>query len=647
MGSQPETSSSRSSPARRDYRLLGRRLDRLTTRIAIGIAMLVIGPLSIGFYALSTHHVDQTLEVQSRAADLQTRILEAALRHQMIDQDTSLMASVLAEVSAESKVRSAMILNHEGEIRISSEPDLVGRKIPRESPTCFVCHSKSGAERERWVLVDKGEQEVLRSVLPIENGPECFACHSPDERLNGILIVDTSMAELRAEHRRDVFWFVAGTAFLALLLLGGVGLLLRRLVLVRLARLGRAARSIAAGNLSDRAQVDGDDVITSLAHDFNDMADTVSRLVAEVQEQEAQLANIVNSLDDGLVVLDRDARVVASNLSFCKRLGSHPESVRGRSCHESTDGALPCCTSDVECPAARCMATGKVQRAVFQSETAGGEAGRVEEVCASPVLDDEGQVTRVVEVWRDISERVQEEQRLAEIERLVSLGTLASGFSHEVNTPLASILTCAESVLARIDDRGETGEDVLPAVRESAEIVRDQVLRCRKITEQFLRFSRGIPPSVEPIDLTRVVAGVVSLVEPTARELGVSLRVARGGPLPAVRANAEVVQHVVLNVLVNAVQSCEGRGGAVEVRFVVGEEVCIRVRDEGCGVAPRSRAHLFEPFQSEKPTGTGLGLFLSRSFMRRFGGDVRLVESELGVGSCFEIVLERERVHAS
>jgi len=248
-------------------------------------------------------------------------------------------------------------------------------------------------------------------------------------------------------------------------------------------------------------------------------------------------------------------------------------------------------------------------------------------------------VTQVVEVWRDISERVREEQRLSEIERLVSLGTLASGFSHEVNTPLASMLTCAESALARIE---ADGQDALPAVREAAEIIRGQVLRCRAITDQFLRFSRGIPPSTEPLDLRGVVEGVLTLVGSTARETGVSLSLRDGCALPGVRANTEVVQHVVLNLLVNAIQSCGDRGGAVELEFAVRDEVCLLIRDDGCGVPPERRAHLFEPFHSSKPTGTGLGLYLSRSFMRRFGGDVRLVQSAVGRGACFEVRFARE-----
>jgi signal transduction histidine kinase len=274
--------------------------------------------------------------------------------------------------------------------------------------------------------------------------------------------------------------------------------------------------------------------------------------------------------------------------------------------------------------------------------------GRVHEVYASPVFDDDGAVAQVVEVWRDITERVREEQHLAEIERLSSLGVLASGLSHEVNTPLASTLTCAEAILDQLDgvDPASLEPATLDAVRESASVIREQVLRCRTITDHFLRFARGIPPATEPIDVREVVRNVMALARPTAREAGISLTLDEDGAIPVVTANTEVVQHVVLNLLVNAIESFTEPGGSIAVRFVVRDDIRLQIRDDGCGIPPDVQAHLFEPFRTQKPRGTGLGLFLSRTFMRRFNGDVRLLDSAPGRGSCIEVVFPRQEQDA-
>lgn len=614
-------------------------LDGLSVRLALGFTLCVIVPLFIGLSGLMQHHHNRVIEGKQRSAQLQNRVLEVALRHQMMEKDASLLTSILDEIAAQPDVTDVMILDHEGEIRVASNPDLVGETIPRDDSSCLVCHAKEPSERESWVLLERGQGSLMRSVLPIFNRPECHQCHDPETRINGILLVDTPLNELYAGLRRDAVSIILGTAVLAIALVAGASFLVRRLILVRLSKLRRAARSIAAGNLADRADVTGDDMISSLALDFNHMADAVSRLVTELRDQESRLASVMSSLTDGLVVLDREGRVIASNRSFCRRLGMHPETLRGQSCRSAGAMALPCCRIQNDCPARLCMTSGEVQRITYQTPAEDGGVDRVEEVYASPVFDDNGEVVQVVELWRDITERVKEEERLAEIERLVSLGALASGFSHEVNTPLASMLTCAEGVMGRIDQVGSGigAESILPDIRDCADTIRSEVLRCRRITEQFLRFSRGIPPSTEPLDLLETVASVVALVGPTARDANVELRLEEMRDLPAVAANVEVVQHVLLNLLINAIQSCEHHGGNVVVKFHVNEVVHIRVQDTGCGIAPEARERLFEPFHSWKTNGTGLGLFLSRSFMRRFGGDVCLAESTLGEGSSFEV----------
>jgi PAS domain S-box-containing protein len=617
-------------------------LDRLTARLAVGITLLVIIPLCLGLAFLARSHFDHTLEARRHAAELENRMLEVALRHQMLEKDPRLMTEILEQIGRQPEVRAAMVLDHDGVIRLSSDPDKVGKRISQESGTCMGCHAKAPEERKRWTVFKENGAEILRSVLPVENRPECHGCHAPELAFNGMLILDISLAEIQQHLRRDAIMMLAATAVMTLTVLAGVGFLIRRLVLARLLRLSRAFRSIARGNLDERAQVEGADVLGSLAEDFNNMAESTASLIRTVKDREQQMAGVLNSLDDGLIVLDRNYRVVASNSSIAHRLCAHPEDLKGRNCRDALGHALPC-KEDSECPTTRCLKTGLLQRAIYRVPGTEGGEDRVHEVYASPVRGEDGAVTQVVESWRDITERVQEEERLAEIERLSSLGVLASGLSHEVNTPLASTLTCADAILGRLDEKeGQRAEpETLAAVRESATIIREQVLRCRKITEQFLRFARGIPPTAGPIHLPEVVSSVLALTIPTAREGGIEIDYPDPGSLPLVSANSEVIQHVVLNVLVNAVESFKHPGGCISLRFLVNSVVRLRITDTGCGMPREIQKHLFEPFRTQKPRGTGLGLFLSRRFMRRFGGDVCLVESTVGKGSCVEIVFPR------
>jgi two-component system sensor histidine kinase FlrB len=198
-----------------------------------------------------------------------------------------------------------------------------------------------------------------------------------------------------------------------------------------------------------------------------------------------------------------------------------------------------------------------------------------------------------------------------------------------LNTPLATVLTCVEGILR------ETESDW---VRESAGIAREQILRCRGITQHFLRMSRGQRTQGEVVDLAEVISSVARLIEPTAREHSVRVEVR---PLPAgmhVRADESEMQHTLINLLLNAVQASKAGCRVVVEADADAVQVHARVIDAGCGITEENRRRIFEPFFSARAGGTGLGLFLSLNFVRRWGGEIH-VNSAPGRGSTFEVVL--------
>ena len=262
---------------------------------------------------------------------------------------------------------------------------------------------------------------------------------------------------------------------------------------------------------------------------------------------------------------------------------------------------------------------------------------------ASPILDAGGNVQQVVEVWRDISDRRREEARLAEFHRLASVGMLASGFSHEVNTPLASMLTCVDGVLQRGRQSRTLSPSDIDEMLHDCEIVRSEIFRCKRITSQFLKFSMRKNLSLDLVGIGTVIDAVVPLVSSSAEAAGVSLEVDRHAPMPTVLANEGAFQHVLLNLLLNAIQATEGPGRVV-VSCTTSDYIRIRVQDEGHGIASEDLNRIFEPFFSRRPNGTGLGLFLARLMARSWGGDIA-VQSQLSVGSCFEILFPVPESH--
>ena len=130
---------------------------------------------------------------------------------------------------------------------------------------------------------------------------------------------------------------------------------------------------------------------------------------------------------------------------------------------------------------------------------------------------------------------------------------------------------------------------------------------------------------------------VTRLIEPTAREHSVKIEVRAMPEGMSVRADEAEMQHTFINLALNAVQASKA-GGRVVIEAESGAQVKVRMIDSGCGISEANLKRIFEPFFSGRQGGTGLGLFLSLNFVRRWGGDIR-VESETGLGSTFEVTM--------
>jgi two-component system, NtrC family, sensor kinase len=601
----------------------------MTAGLAAGITTVVVVACAAGAYLFSLHHFNDLLETERSTAVAQGQLMRAALEHQMMENDRTLIADMVQTFGREARVANVVLLDRAGIAHYSSAP-LAAEELDQGSATCQACHRLPADQRTGSQVIETSGGTILRTVVPFRNKEACHACHDPSHAINGVMLLDLDVGATREAMNSDLRWMVAGTGSLALVLIVGLAGTVRVVVIRRLQRFETTARLIAQGDLARRVPAEGSDTVAWLAREFNAMADSVTGLVTEVRTERERLETIINSIDDGIVVLDVDRLVVAANDAFVRRTASPRPQVLGRCCRTIAPGMC----SASECPTLACLHTRERQVRICEGR---GDDGAVtwDEVHASPVYGPGGAVTHVVEVWRDISDRRAAEARLAESHRLGSLGLLASGFSHELNTPLGTVLTCVEGILKDTRD-GARGADTT-RIGEHAAIARDQILRCRGITQHFLRLSRGQAGAPDLVDLRRAAAGVARLIEPTARAAGVQVAGIEDGPPVFVRSDEADLQHALMNVLLNAVQATPA-GGRVTLDLDAGPPVRLRVRDTGCGIAARDRQRIFEPFFGLRTGGTGLGLFLALTSLRRWGGDIS-VTSEPDRGSQFELLL--------
>jgi PAS domain S-box-containing protein len=262
------------------------------------------------------------------------------------------------------------------------------------------------------------------------------------------------------------------------------------------------------------------------------------------------------------------------------------------------------------------------------------------EITSAEVADAKGQVTAVVSVLHDLSEireleRRRVEQQLFESEKLAAVGRLAASIAHEVNNPLEAIKNSLYLL--------STGKGLEQNGR-FLDVARKETERVSHIIRQMLGFARR-SGEVESVPVNHLIEETLILVEKKMRQARVEVVRDFDEQLPKVRARADQLRQVFLNLLLNAQQSME-KGGRITVRTSVYEQalqptISVQISDTGRGIAEADLARIFEPFFSTRAKGTGLGLWVTQDIVRHHGGRIEATSKE-GKGTTFNVILPVE-----
>ncbi|MDW8353605.1 MAG: ATP-binding protein [Bryobacterales bacterium] len=270
------------------------------------------------------------------------------------------------------------------------------------------------------------------------------------------------------------------------------------------------------------------------------------------------------------------------------------------------------------------------------------EAGEaIVNIAVAPLVTREGQRIGRLIIFDDITERAELERRLVQADKLSSIGLLAAGVAHEVNTPLAVISTYAQMLAKQI-----SGDQQKAALLDK---IAKQTFRASEIVNALLNFSRTSPKEFTEVDLGRVIRETLSLIEHQLARARIEVRLELEEPLPLLRGDAGKLQQVFLNLFLNARDAME-EGGVLGVRARPSERgVEVEVSDTGRGIPPEHLHRIYDPFFTTKPSrkGTGLGLAVTYGIVREHGGLID-VESKPGQGTRFHLDFPavKKAVHA-
>jgi two-component system, NtrC family, sensor kinase len=257
-----------------------------------------------------------------------------------------------------------------------------------------------------------------------------------------------------------------------------------------------------------------------------------------------------------------------------------------------------------------------------------------------------------INAWaRTLEERVEQKSRelrgaqeeMLRVERMASIGKLAAVVAHEINNPLAGILTYAKLLKKRLSRAEQPDAENISML----DLMESESRRCGEIVKNLMTFARPTSMNREPADLNNVIDRCVRLVQHQLELKNIELRQELDKELPLVRCDAGQIEQVVLALVMNAIDALPNGGNLTlgSRKAADAEHVQIEVRDDGVGMPPDVLANMFEPFFTTKEHGRGLGLGLaiSRNIVDRHGGEIA-VASEPGHGTAFTITLPLQSV---
>jgi two-component system NtrC family sensor kinase len=263
-----------------------------------------------------------------------------------------------------------------------------------------------------------------------------------------------------------------------------------------------------------------------------------------------------------------------------------------------------------------------------------GPAARLSEatlnIAITPLVSkDQQQIGRLI-IIDDVTDRAELEQRLVQADKLSSIGLLAAGVAHEVNTPLAVISTYAQMLAKQV------AEDSQKTV--ILEKIAKQTFRASEIVNSLLNFSRTSTTSYGGVSVNKVVQETLSLLEHQFTKAGIQIKTDLDPDAPLVHGNGGKLQQVFLNLFLNA-RDAMGTGGTLEVRsWAEGLGVRVEVSDTGHGIAPENLHRIYDPFFTTKGAkkGTGLGLSVTYGIIQEHGGSIE-VFNRRGGGATFRV----------
>jgi PAS domain S-box-containing protein len=353
---------------------------------------------------------------------------------------------------------------------------------------------------------------------------------------------------------------------------------------------------------------------------------SLEQKVNEYERLKEYNENIVESINVGVLAIDLEDRVESWNTQMEVMYATPRESARGRLLSEIFPREFMQSYHSMR------NSPGIHNLYKFRLNTPSGET-RVANIAIAPLITREHHVVGRLIIVDDITERISLETSVAQAEKLSSIGVLAAGVAHEVNTPLSVISSYAQMLAKQLQ-----GDEKLGGLLDK---ITKQSFRASEIVNNLLNFSRTSGTDFAEIDISKIIKDTLGLLEHQLRSAHIKVE-HHGSPVPPILGNAGKLQQVFLNLFLNA-KDAMPNGGTLRIETSADGSARVRITDTGMGIAPEHMGRIFDPFFTTKNgngvterRGTGLGLAVTYGIIQEHGGKIH-VESGVGVGTTFTL----------
>ena len=533
---------------------------------------------------------------------------------------------------------------------ISSFYIVYSSKIEKDQQSSIFRNQQYNDLLYRHINLNKELKQVLSSHkefnLTEKNYPYIYALTQESQQTDSLETERRSIVERSQKFDEQYRTISNGIIVIAIsslsimLLIALMGFLINKWILIPINKISNISEEIGRGNLNLRIpmpeKINYPDELDNLSKTLNMMLDNLQSMMNEIQDKEKFLQALIDSIPDGIRVIDENYHIIAANKAYYKQSGDTKK--ENKFCYASSfKTTYPCNPEHVQCPLHEILKNNKKSITIIQQFSDRPQTQL--SVNAAPLIYDDTH-KYIVESIRDLSEEID----FSHQQKISSLGFLSSSIAHEIKNQLGALRLIMEHM---IDKYYSTMPDDCEQ-KKMIDLLHNELVNAVNVPEHLLKLTRNYGTSETEIDCAESIKEILSLLDFEAKSKGVDIIYDKPQIPIIIRGNETDFKIAVINIILNAIKAMTSKGKlTIKIKQNSHKDISISFSDTGVGIPKENLEHIFNPFFSEgrqgsNTRGSGLGLAITKSIIEKTGGTIG-VTSKVGKGSCFTISFKHHK----